>query len=275
MAKESEAKGTAALGKGIKILTAIAEAPHQLTARELSDTIALPRPTVYRLLAALIEAGLVRQSATGHTYQLGNTLVAIAHRALEQTDIRDIAHEHLMALRDETGETVHLAILHNDKMLYVDNLDSPERVRMACSLGASVPLHSTAVGKAYLAFLPDAEREAMLMQMPLTQVTGQSITSPDTLRLEIAATRLRGWATDQEETERDIFCFGAPVLNREGRPVAGISISIPRFRMRAKAEAAYVAPLLRTTAAISHILGHRPRPAATGSKALPRGSQLV
>jgi IclR family KDG regulon transcriptional repressor len=275
LAKNSETKGTAALGKGIKILTAIAEAPRQLTARELSDAIALPRPTVYRLLAALIEAGLVRQSTTGHTYRLGNTLVAIAHRALEQTDIRDIAHEHLMALRDETGETVHLAIPHNNMMLYVDNLDSPERVRMACSLCVSVPLHSTAVGKAYLAFLPDKERETMLAQMTLTAVTGQSITSPDTLRLEIAETRRRGWATDQEETERDIFCFGAPVLNRDGRPVAGISISIPRFRMRPKVEAAYVDPLLRTTSAVSHILGHRPRPAATGVRPVPSGSQLV
>src|SRR3954469_12812304 len=172
VASESEAKGTAALSKGIRVLTAIAEAPRQLTARELSNTTALPRPTVYRLLAALVQAGLVRQSATGHTYQLGNTLVTIAHRALEQTDIRDIAHEHLVALRDETGETVHLAIFHNNAMLYVDNLDSPERVRMACSLGASVPLHNTAVGKVHLAFLPDKERESVLAQLPLTRVTG-------------------------------------------------------------------------------------------------------
>jgi IclR family KDG regulon transcriptional repressor len=259
VASESEAKGTAALSKGIRVLTAIAEAPRQLTARELSNTTALPRPTVYRLLAALVQAGLVRQSATGHTYQLGNALVAIAHRALEQIDIRDIAREHLMTLRDDTGETVHLAIPHNNMMLYVDNLDSPERVRMACSLGVSVPLHTTAVGKAYLAFLPREECEVLLAQMPLARVTGQSITSADMLRREIALTRRRGWAADEEETERDIFCFGAPVLDRTGRPAAGISISIPRFRMRTDVEAAYVAPLLRSTAAISHILGHRPR----------------
>src|ERR1700710_513573 len=84
------ANGTAALSKGIKLLSAIAEAPNKLTVRELSEVVALPRPTVYRLLAALVEEGLVQPSASGHTYQLGNTLVTIAHRALEQTDIRDV-----------------------------------------------------------------------------------------------------------------------------------------------------------------------------------------
>src|SRR5215212_8893058 len=96
-------KGAAALNKGIKLLTAIADAEVPPSVRDLSDQTMLPRPTVYRLLAALTEAGLVRQSS-GHTYQLGATLVMIAHRALDQMDIRDIAHEHLLKLRDETGE---------------------------------------------------------------------------------------------------------------------------------------------------------------------------
>ncbi len=265
LTQDQGAKGTAALIKGIKILTVIAETPRALTVRELSEAVMLPRPTVYRLLATLIKAGLVRQSATGHSYQLGNTLVAIAHRALEQTDIRDIAHEHLVALRDETGETVHLAILHNNMMLYVDNLDSRERVRMACSLGVSVPLHNTAVGKVYLAFLPEQEQQTMFQQLSLTQVTGRSITSLAELRSEMADAKARGWATDEGENERDIFCFGAPVLNREGRPVAGISISVPRFRMQAKVEASYVEPLLRVTTAVSRILGYVPRSAATAT----------
>lgn len=252
---DSEPKGTAALTKGINLLSAIAEAPQPLTVKELSEAVALPRPTVYRLLAALIKSGLVRQSAAGHAYQIGNALIGIANRALEKIEVRDVAHEFLLALRDETGETVHLAVFHNNAMLYVDNLDSPERVRMACSLGATVPLHNTAVGKAHLAFLPEAEREAIMTQLPLPQVTGQSITSLAALRSEVLDTADRGWATDEGENERDIFCFGAPVLNREGRPVAGISISIPRFRLRAKVESAYIEPLLRTTAAVSNILG--------------------
>ncbi len=251
-------KGAAALNKGIKLLTAIADAEHPPSVRDLSDQTMLPRPTVYRLLAALTEAGLVRQSSGGHTYQLGATLVTIAHRALDQMDIRDIAHEHLLKLRDETGETVHLAVFSNDAMLYVDNIESRERVRMKCSLGVSVPLHTTAVGKAYLAFSPEDQRESALERLKLDDVTGHSITSRDALRAQIADAARRGWTTDEEENERDIFCFGAPILDRRGNAVAAASISIPRFRLRPMAETVYVAPLLEATSNVSRILGYRP-----------------
>jgi DNA-binding IclR family transcriptional regulator len=257
-------KGAAALNKGIKLLTAIADAEVPPSARDLSDQTMLPRPTVYRLLAALTEAGLVRQSSGGHTYQLGATLVTIAHRALDQMDIRDIAHEHLLKLRDETGETVHLAVFSNDAMLYVDNIESRERVRMKCSLGVSVPLYTTAVGKAYLAFSPEDQRESALERLQLDDVTGHSITSREALRAQIADAARRGWTTDEEENERDIFCFGAPILDRRGNAVAAASISIPRFRLRPMAETAYVAPLLEATGNVSRILGYRPNLSGAG-----------
>lgn len=253
---QDPAKGTAALSKGLAILTSIAEAEDPLTVRELSQQTGVPRPTVYRLLAALTEAGLVRAEATGHTYQLGTRLITIAHRALSRTDIRDIAHEHLLRLRDETGETVHLAVQTTDGMLYVDNIESHERVRMRCSLGVTVPMHSTAVGKAYLAFSPDAERERVLARLQIGDTPAQEVEGLARLLQEIADTRQRGWAVDEEENERDIFCFGAPIIDRAGTVVASVSVSVPRFRMRADTEEVYVAPLLRIVAGISKMLGH-------------------
>lgn len=253
-----KAKGTAALSKGIRILNTIAESAAPIGARELSERTALPRPTVYRLIAALSEAGLVRAVAKGSGYRLGPTLVTIAHRALEQTGLSEIAQEHLLTLRDETGETVHLAVFNDGAMLYVNNVDSRERVRMSCSLGAQVPLHTTAVGKAYLAFLPEAERAALLDDLAMIRVTGASITSRRALRGELDDIRRRGWSTDAEENERDIFCFGAPVLNSLDRPVAALSISIPRYRLKNDVETSYVAPLLRTARIISTVLGYRP-----------------
>lgn len=258
-------KGTAALSKGIAILTAIAEAEDPLTVRELSEQTAVPRPTVYRLLAALTEAGLVRAAATGHTYKLGTRLITIAHRALNQTDIRDIAHEHLLRLRDVTGETVHLAVFTNDGMLYVDNIESHERVRMRCSLGVTVPIHSTAVGKSYLAFSTDTERERVLARLRFGDTPAQHTVGLARLRAEIDDTRQRGWAIDEEENERDIFCFGAPIMDRTGTVVASVSISVPRFRMRANVEKAYVAPLLHIVGGISKMLGHTPSAGTAGS----------
>lgn len=209
---------------------------------------------------------LVRRSNNGPTYKLGSALVTIAHRALDQTDIRDIAHEYLQKLRDEAGETVHLAVLSNQSMHYVDNIESHERVRMKCSLGATVPLHSTAVGKAYLAFTREHEREQALERLNLVNVTGKSIASLDVLRLAIADVQTRGWATDAEENERDIFCFGAPILDRNGYATA--AVSIPRYRVSPDAEADYVEPLLRATGAVSRILGYKPAPMPEKARAV-------
>lgn len=166
---------------------------------------------------------------------------------------------------------MHLAVFSNDAMLYVDNIESRERVRMKCSLGVSVPLHTTAVGKAYLAFSPQDQRESALERLRLDDVTGHSITSRDVLRTQIADAARRGWTTDEEENERDIFCFGAPILDRRGHAVAAASISIPRFRLRPMAEQVYVAPLLEATTNVSRILGYRPNLPGAKAKAAVAG----
>jgi DNA-binding IclR family transcriptional regulator len=251
---KGDAKGTAALTKGISLLNAIARGSTHPTARELSEATGLPRPTVYRLLSALERQGLVRQNGNGGAYRLGPTLVMFAHRALEQIDIRDIAHEHLESLRDTTGETVHLAVFNKNEMLYIDKVESLERVRMACIIGASVPLHTTAVGKSFVAALPDDRREILIRKMKFARVTQSSITSASAFRAQIACVRKNGYAVDEEENERDIVCFGAPILGRLGEPLAAISVSVPRFRLR-KNQNAYIHPLLKTCDQISKLMG--------------------
>jgi len=266
------AKGTAALSKGVKLLNAIASAESAPTARQLADHTGMPRPTVYRLLAALKREGLVRQTENSGAYRLGPALVVFAHRALEQTDIRDIAREHIEALRDITGETVHLAVFNKGEMLYIDKVESLERVRMTCVVGASAPLHTTAVGKSYLAALPDSERERIIEGLDFVAVTDHSITTAEAFRAQIRRVRTDGFARDEQENERDIVCFGAPIIDRLGAPVAAISVSVPRFRLNDAPLTAYAAPLLETCQHISSLLGARPgtwpQPAELAKKAI-------
>ena len=110
-----------------------------------------------------------------------------------------------------------------------------------------------------------------LERLRLDDVTGHSITSRDALRAQIADAARRGWTTDEEENERDIFCFGAPILDRRGNAVAAASISIPRFRLRPMAEQVYVAPLLEATTNVSRILGYRPNLSGAKAKAAVAG----
>ena len=115
-------------------------------------------------------------------------------------------------------------------MVYVDKLESPQNVRMISRIGTRVNLHSTSVGKAYLAALDSAVRENILAQLQLTRRTEHTITNLDQLRDELAQTQQRGFSLDWEENELDIRCFGAAILDCGGQPIGCVSVSVPKYR---------------------------------------------
>ncbi|MCY1546588.1 Pectin degradation repressor protein KdgR [compost metagenome] len=116
---------------------------------------------------------------------------------------------------------------------------------MASRVGASVALHSSAVGKAYLAALDETARERLLSGLPLPARMPGTVASLPALRAQLAETVARGYATDNEENEAGIVCYGVALCDAAGRPVAGVSVSTLLFRRHADPQAAYIAPLLR------------------------------
>jgi DNA-binding IclR family transcriptional regulator len=145
-------------------------------------------------------------------------------------------------------------------MVYIEKLESPSAVRMSSRIGASVFLHSTAVGKAYLAALDDDACAALLagLPSPLPCPTKRTTVEPAALRAQIAEARARGWAMDNEENEAGIHCFGAAIRNAQGRPVAAISVSTLLFRQKADPQSAYVEPLLEACRIISQRVAQAP-----------------
>lgn len=130
-------------------------------------------------------------------------------------------------------------------MVYIEKLESPSAVRMASRIGASVAMHSTAVGKAFLAGMPPAQRAALLADLVLSALTPRTVTTLDALRLQLDAVQASGWSVDDEENEADIQCFGAAIVGGHGVPVAAISVSTPRFRQKPDPQQAYVGAVLR------------------------------
>ena len=128
----------------------------------------------------------------------------------------------------------------------------------ASRIGSSVALHSTAVGKAYLAVLDDAAREALLAGLEMPRHTTQTLADLTALRAQLAETRARGWSIDDEENEPGIQCFGAAILGEHGTPVAAISVTTLRFRQKEDPEQAYVRPLLEACRAISERIASTP-----------------
>ena len=257
---QPQVAGTASFSKFMHVLQLVADWP---PAGEGPNVTALvrasgyPRPTVHRIVAALLAERLL-VAAPPHGLALGPRLIQLASQSWGRSELRVVAAEELKRLRDATGETVHLAIPNGNSMVYIEKLESPSAVRMASRIGTSVTLHSTAVGKAYLAALAADALEPLLKTVALRPYTANTLTERAALRKDLALTRQRGYAMDREENEAGIFCFGAAIRGHRGAPVAAISVSTLLFRQKQNPEQAYVAPLLAACAAISARIAETP-----------------
>ena len=252
--------GTAAFSKFMHLLQLVADTPAAMTVAELSKLSGYPRPTVYRSVAAMVaERLLVEHPETGRL-ALGPRLVQLASRSWGRSEMRLAAVEDLKHLRDSTGETVHLAVPNGQHMVYIEKLESLSAVQMNSRIGTNVSMYSTAVGKAYLSFLDPAAQQAALdlLPQPFERHTPNTVRDVAALRRQLKQIHERGWSVDDEENEAGIYCFGAPIIGRNGVPVAAISVSTLRFRQKPDPEAAYVAPLLQACKSIMRRIAETP-----------------
>jgi DNA-binding IclR family transcriptional regulator len=222
------AGGVQSVQRAAALLEAIADSAEPRTAPELAELCALNRSTAWRILATLEEEGLVEREAG--RYSIGH---AVARLAAAATDaLPRIARPHLEELAKRTGETVSLAVPRRLRLVYVDQVQAPH-VMAADWLGRAVPLHATSTGKALLAFLPQDEIEAALTPS-LQRFTDRTITDPAELRAELERTKRRGHAVSRGELETALWGASAPIRDREGRPVAVVSVWGAEGRLKSK-----------------------------------------
>jgi DNA-binding IclR family transcriptional regulator len=249
------ADGTASLRKGLAVLRAVARSDRAPRFSDLVADTGLPKTTVHRLLAALLEERFLRYDADRQCYMLGLGLFDLARRVWGELEVRKVAELKLQELRDEIGETVHLAVLDDLEVVYIDKYETRESVHTRSTIGARAPAFCTGVGKAILAFLPDRTREEAIRRIRFQQFTDYTITSPDQLTRHLAVVREQGFATDAEEHHIGICCIAAPVFDLRGRVVASVSITAPTFRLNAHGPLPAARSVLNAARAISSLLG--------------------
>ena len=217
--------------RGLCVLEAAARSPLPLGIQQIAEITGLDKATTMRLLRTLRDAGYLTQDMRTKAFALTDKLSRLAAGAAGDQDLRDCARAPLIGLRESTGETIHLGILRNDRVVYIDKLESSRSIRLVSAIGQEMPLHSTGLGKAILAALPDAERELLLRRLTLARRTDQTITSSSLLAKELAAIRRRGWALDNSENEENTTCVAAALTDSTGRLVGAISVAGPTFRV--------------------------------------------
>lgn len=246
----------AVLGKALAIVEALVDGP-TLGVSELSDRTGASKASVFRILATLERRGYVAKDPVSRKYRPGPRLLAIACGLVSGHDLVQGARPVLAALHAEFDETVNLGILSEGQVLYLDILESSHGLRMAARVGSRHPLHTTALGKAILAWLPADEARRLLPERRFERRTPRSVTAWPSLERQLAAFRKQGYAVDDEENEAGVRCVGAPILDVRGRPVASISVAGPASRLRDATIRRIGRRLVDAASAIAERMGYR------------------
>ncbi len=223
---------------------------------QLSRALGVPKSSLQRMLYTLEAAGWVRQTGGDVTrWALTTRMLRLGQRSQGASDLRNVALPTMERLRNDTQETVHLAVREGDNVVILERLESPQPVRTHVTLGMAVPLVASANGKAILSTWPKSELETLISK-GLTAYTGATLTDPARLMEHIEDIRVRGYATNEEEWRADVVAVAAPIV--EGlRAEAGLSISTPANRMTATLQAHYGELLVEATTSIAADLCRR------------------
>ncbi len=229
------------------VLEAVAAFGRPVRFTELLDQGGFPKATLYRLLQTLTNQGMLSHDPERNTYAMGMRLIRLAHGAWAQTSIAPVARPYLDQLSAKLGKTVHLAQLDAGQVLYVDKRNAANPISMFSDAGKVGPAYCTGVGKAMLAFLPEAELERAIRSQAFQRHTPATLTTPEALKAVLAEIRQTGVSFDREEHEPQIICVAVPILNTAGEPMGGLSVTTSTLR-HSLADLAALAPDLQATA---------------------------
>ncbi len=201
---------------------------------EIATALPFARTTVHRILYSLEKLGYVERDEVRPSYRLAGKFFELAGGAIHYRRLLAVARSEMQTLLLRFGETVNLGVLEEGQITYIDVIQSPSALRISANPGARNPVHCTSLGKAILAYLPEAEALAVLDQFPMIRMTSRTITQKKYFMEHLALVREKAIALDMEEHLSGVVCLAAPIFDRNGKVIASISISGPTPRMKPK-----------------------------------------
>lgn len=220
-----------ALERGLLVLEYLAQSRRGVTVSQLARKLRFPRSTAHAILLTYQRSGYVKRDERAGRYCLGFRLQALANMALGGMTLRGHAGPVLFRLMQETGLTVHLAVMEKNEAILIDRIAPPGTPPLATWVGKRMGLHCTALGKALIAHLSTQEVEGLIRSQGMIRHNENTITSKRTLQLACEQVRQLGYAVDDEEEEIGIRCIGAPAFGQNGEVVAAISVSGPKGKL--------------------------------------------
>jgi IclR family KDG regulon transcriptional repressor len=225
------------LQKSLQIIDLLSKNPQGLSISQMSNMIGFPQSTIHHILSTFLPYEYVSQNKETKKYSLGLKFLSIGKIILDSFDVRKIANKYLLELHDkckedygECKEAIHLAILRNGKVVYIDKIDAQEGLALATYIGFRTDPHAAAGGKVLLSELSPKDIIAIYNGRALKQYGKNTITNIDDLFKELEKIKIKGYAIDNEEYYEGVRCIAAPI-RAGGKIVASVSITGSIFTM--------------------------------------------
>lgn len=230
MKDTSEGTRIQSVERAVAVLRCFKQEP-RLGITEISKMLGLHKSTTFGIVNTLLLCEMLCQDPETGKYQLGREIVRLGfHADPRGAVIKPILHQ----LVARFGETVNYVEHDNTHTLYCEKLESSHAMRICTTIGQRLPFYCTGVGRAIMAYLPDSVAQAAADSYDYYPYTANTIRTSEALLRQLETVRRQGYCIDDEEFELGLICIGVPIFTPSGEPVAGISISGPKFRLTAE-----------------------------------------
>lgn len=225
------ASGTQLLDKALDMIDLVERSSQRLTANAIAQACGYPKPTVNRILSALVRRGFLAIDRRDQSYELGMRFTQLAAALRRSHRLVTLVEEQLIALSARSGETVSLGVAELGTVRIVARYHLGLESAPGGPTGAKRPYHASAVGKVILAGMPDKEARRHIARMNFERFTPNTIDDKTALLEELQLVRARGYALDNEEIVMGVRCVAAPIYSAKGEIAGAISLSGPAHRM--------------------------------------------
>lgn len=219
-----EGSVTRTLDRGLALLESLADRP-EMSLSDLARSVRVTPTTASRLLDTLKLRGFVMQTDSG-LYRIGVKALIVGSAVLRANRLDQVAVTPMLRLSSEVGETVSLGIRDGNSLIYVEQVEGPNAIRVTTPIGKRIPIHATAGGKVLLCSIWEKAFDTIIGPGPYQRLTANTITDRNHLTEAIEQVRVKGWAIDNEESEINLCCLAAPIRDRRGEVVAALSVSM-------------------------------------------------
>ncbi len=222
------------LKKAFELLELMSESPNGITFPQMLEKISCNKTSLFRILMTLEDIDYARKNESSDAYSVSKKILNLAYASICDANVLSESMDIIRNVRDTTAETTMFGVLLDDECVMLEQEQGLHPFNFTGKLGMKSPLHSSAPGKALLAFLPKNESSAILDRIKLTKNAANTITNRSILEEELSKIAKQGYSSDESEAVDGVNCVAAPVFNLHGYPVAVLWITGPSNRVLAK-----------------------------------------